>query len=98
MIEIINKPLLLHLVGYLYYCQMGFNSVFKGLSHTRSKIHSNFALNFLFLTEPFSGYNPHMHVLISLTFSSTLEECGRYQIIAAVSMNEHCCRVVCGAV
>jgi len=27
----INKPLLLHLVGYLYYWQMGFNSVFKGL-------------------------------------------------------------------
>jgi len=23
---------LLHLVGYLYYWQMGFNSVFKGLS------------------------------------------------------------------
>ena len=33
MIEIINKPLLLHLVGYLYYWQMGFNSVFKGLNH-----------------------------------------------------------------
>ena len=32
MIEIINKPLLLHLVGYLYYWQMGFNSVFKGLT------------------------------------------------------------------
>jgi len=32
MIEIINKPLLLHLVGYLYYWQMGFNSVFKGLN------------------------------------------------------------------
>jgi len=31
LIEIINKPLLLHLVGYLYYWQMGFNSVFKGL-------------------------------------------------------------------
>ena len=31
MIEIINKPLLLHLVGYLYYWQMGCNSVFKGL-------------------------------------------------------------------
>ena len=33
LIEIINKPLLLHLVGYLYYWQMGFKSVFKGLSH-----------------------------------------------------------------
>ena len=33
LIEIINKPLLLHLVGYLYYWQMGFNSVFKGLSY-----------------------------------------------------------------
>jgi len=32
LIEIINKPLLLHLVGYLYYLQMGFNSVFKGLN------------------------------------------------------------------
>ena len=31
LIEIINKPLLLHLVGYLYYWQMGFNSVFKGI-------------------------------------------------------------------
>ena len=31
LIEIINKPLLLHLVGYLYYWQMGFNSVFKWL-------------------------------------------------------------------
>ena len=38
LIEIINKPLLLHLVGYLYYWQMGFNSVFKGL--TRSLIHA----------------------------------------------------------
>ena len=27
-----KKPLLLHLVGYLYYWQMGFNSVFKGLT------------------------------------------------------------------
>ena len=34
LIEIINKPLLLHVVGYLYYWQMGFNSVFKGLSYT----------------------------------------------------------------
>jgi hypothetical protein len=25
---------LLHLVGYLYYWQMGFNSVFKGLKKT----------------------------------------------------------------
>ena len=31
MIEIINKQLLLHLVGYLYNWYMGFNSVFKGL-------------------------------------------------------------------
>ena len=31
MIEIINKELLLQLVGYLCYWQMGFNSVFKGL-------------------------------------------------------------------
>ena len=38
MIEIINKPLLLHLVGYLYYGQMGFNSVFKGLSWSVTRI------------------------------------------------------------
>ena len=35
LIEIINKPLLLHLVGYLYYWQMGFNSVFKGLTEMK---------------------------------------------------------------
>ena len=34
LIEIINKPLLLHVVGYLFYWQMGFNSVFKGLRRT----------------------------------------------------------------
>jgi len=28
---------LLHLVGYLYYCQMGFNSVFKGLIYVRQR-------------------------------------------------------------
>ena len=31
LIEIINKQLLLQLVGYLCYWQMGVNSVFKGL-------------------------------------------------------------------
>ena len=35
LIEIINKPLLLHLVGYLYYWQMGFNLVFKRLKAIR---------------------------------------------------------------
>jgi len=35
LIEIINKQLLLQLVGYLCYWQMGFNSVFKGLILTR---------------------------------------------------------------
>jgi len=34
LIEIINKQLLLQLVGYLCYWQMGFNSVFKGLINT----------------------------------------------------------------
>jgi len=34
LIEIINKQLLLQLVGYLCYWQMGFNSVFKGLNTT----------------------------------------------------------------
>jgi len=32
LIEIINKQLLLQLVGYLCYWQMGFNSVFKELN------------------------------------------------------------------
>ena len=44
MIEIINKPLFLHLVGYLYYWQMGFNSVFKGL---RAKLLSQKFVGFL---------------------------------------------------
>ena len=35
MIEIINKHLLLQLVGYLCYWQIGFNSVFKGLKSPR---------------------------------------------------------------
>jgi len=35
LIEIINKQLLLQLVGYLCYWQMGFNSVFKGLKHNK---------------------------------------------------------------
>ena len=30
LIEIINKPLLLHLVGYLYYWQMGLTRCLKG--------------------------------------------------------------------
>jgi len=36
LIEIINKQLLLQLVGYLCYWQMGFNSVFKGLKEAVS--------------------------------------------------------------
>jgi len=35
LIEIINKQLLLQLVGYLCYWQMGFNSVFKGLKNLK---------------------------------------------------------------
>ena len=38
LIEIIKKPSLLHLVGYLYYWQMGFNSVFKGLKRLISRV------------------------------------------------------------
>jgi len=37
LIEIINKQLLLQLVGYLCYWQMGFNSVFKGLIGVNSQ-------------------------------------------------------------
>jgi len=36
LIEIINKQLLLQLVCYLCYWQMGFNSVFKGLKSNMS--------------------------------------------------------------
>ena len=42
MIEIINKPLLLYLVDYLYYWQMGFNSVFKGLRHFQVQCKNQF--------------------------------------------------------
>jgi len=38
LIEIINKQLLLQLVGYLCYWQMGFNSVFKGLKEICQKL------------------------------------------------------------
>ena len=57
LIEIINKPLLLHLVGYLYYWQMGFNSVFKGLS--RYLIHTkewNALFKTIFRSKSFSFY------------------------------------------
>jgi len=37
LIEIINKQLLLQLVGYLCYWQMGFNSVFKGLRYIAAR-------------------------------------------------------------
>jgi len=40
LIEIINKQLLLQLVGYLCYWQMGFNSVFKGLKLVRTLVSS----------------------------------------------------------
>jgi len=40
LIEIINKQLLLQLVGYLCYWQMGFNSVFKGLNPRMCHSHS----------------------------------------------------------
>jgi len=41
LIEIINKQLLLQLVGYLCYWQMGFNSVFKGLNDIKYRYHFN---------------------------------------------------------
>jgi len=40
LIEIINKQLLLQLVGYLCYWQMGFSSVFKGLIATHTHTHT----------------------------------------------------------
>jgi len=64
LIEIINKQLLLQLVGYLCYWQMGFNSVFKGLNlvenisiarrftkcgKTRYSLTKQFVLDFRFL-------------------------------------------------
>jgi len=41
LIEIFNKQLLLQLVGYLCYWQMGFNSVFKGLIYDSSMNSAN---------------------------------------------------------
>ena len=49
LIEINNKPLLLHLVGYLYYWQMGFNSVFKGFK----AVDISFDPRQIFRLEPF---------------------------------------------
>jgi hypothetical protein len=43
LIEIINKPLFLHLVGYIYYWQMGFNSVFKGLTSIQQQLENQTA-------------------------------------------------------
>jgi len=64
LIEIINKPLLLHLVGYLYYWQMGFNSVFKGLiierlavERTSSLPHSDRCCRPLYSAEEGDGGN-----------------------------------------
>jgi len=48
LIEIINKQLLLQLVGYLCYWQMGFNSVFKGLNTFFAEMSGNcYDLQFL---------------------------------------------------
>jgi len=62
MIEIINKPLLLYLVGYLYYWQMGFNSVFKGLNELHvvpliiSLLLSFYPSRFMLYCYPFSHF------------------------------------------
>jgi len=48
LIEIINKQLLLQLVGYLCYWQMGFNSVFKGLISLNVRVNVDaFRMNIL---------------------------------------------------
>jgi len=49
LIEIINKQLLLQLVGYLCYWQMGFNSVFKGLRKLCDQLPTCTLLTFYFL-------------------------------------------------
>jgi len=54
LIEIINKQLLLQLVGYLCYWQMGFNSVFKGLSMHAvvfSVLHMSFCFRYFFMLQ-----------------------------------------------
>jgi hypothetical protein len=53
LIEIINKHLLLQLVGYLCYWQMGFNSVFKGLKHkvAHAKVTAGGEMSFFSLTK-----------------------------------------------
>jgi len=45
LIEIINKQLLLQLVGYICYWQMGFNSVFKGLITLRRRSNEEICRN-----------------------------------------------------
>jgi len=45
LIEIINKHLLLQLVGYLCYWQMGFNSVFKGLNRHVASVRAAFMIH-----------------------------------------------------
>ena len=54
LIEIINKPLFLHLVGYLYYWQMGFNSVFKRVNAKYSRSAGLSSWNLYIFTQVFS--------------------------------------------
>jgi len=58
LIEIINKQLLLQLVGYLCYWQMGFNSMFKGLTVPEQSLVSlplkKYFLNTNYISKPVS--------------------------------------------
>jgi len=56
LIEIINKQLLLQLVGYLCYWQMGFNSVFKGLISFAEALNSMYERRYL--AKPSVSYFP----------------------------------------
>ena len=61
LIKIINKSLLLHLVGYLYYWQMGFNSVFKGLINKYIEMHGQQNIKicclYFYPSKKLSGYS-----------------------------------------
>jgi len=65
LIEIINKQLLLQLVGYLCYWQMGFNSVFKGLMQSVTARRARFLLQSYFRQTALTGGLQHSQMTLS---------------------------------
>jgi hypothetical protein len=71
----------LHLVGYLYYWQMGFNSVFKGLIHRGRD----------FLFPAYSCLCPVSPVTVSRLFSprDSLEICGLQDLASVLEGDDN---------